>query len=159
MKLAVQQSGEGQSVWVVGDLYTTLASGEDTGGAYALLHALVPPGGGPPPHRHHREDEAFYILEVEITCHADGRSYTARAGSWVSLPKGSLHSFKNVGTAPARMLILVNPSGLEKYFAEVGQKAVPGSAPPPVTPAEIERLQAVAPKYGLEIHAGPDGLG
>ena len=51
--------GEGKKLWVVDELMTFKASGEDTGGAYSLTDSVVPPGGGPPPHIHHREDEAF----------------------------------------------------------------------------------------------------
>jgi hypothetical protein len=32
MQTGVLRAGEGKSVWVVGDLYTFLATGEDTGG-------------------------------------------------------------------------------------------------------------------------------
>jgi mannose-6-phosphate isomerase-like protein (cupin superfamily) len=53
-------------LWVVDELMTFKASGEDTGGAYALTDSVVPPGGGPPPHIHHREDEAFWVLEGEL---------------------------------------------------------------------------------------------
>src|SRR5262249_9800385 len=49
MDLSVLRAGEGPAYWVVGDLYAVLASGEDTDGAFALLHAVVPLGGGPPP--------------------------------------------------------------------------------------------------------------
>ena len=58
--------GEGKMLWVVDELMTFKASGEDTGGAYALTDSVVPPGGGPPPHIHHREDEAFWVLEGEL---------------------------------------------------------------------------------------------
>ena len=38
---------------VVGDTYTVLLSGEQTGGRFAMLDMLIPPGGGPPrPARH-----------------------------------------------------------------------------------------------------------
>lgn len=36
---------------VVGDTYTVLVAGSDTGGRYTLIDMLVPQGGGPPPHR------------------------------------------------------------------------------------------------------------
>lgn len=75
------EGGEGKSYWVVGHLNTVLASGEDTGGAHALLHAVVPPGGGPSLHVHRREDEAFYVLEGEVGFHADGRDIAATAGA------------------------------------------------------------------------------
>jgi quercetin dioxygenase-like cupin family protein len=152
MQTGMLNAGEGKAYWVVGDLYTVLASGEDTGGAYALIHATVPPGGEPPPHVHRRDDEAFYVLDGSLMFRADGRDIHPSAGAWVTLPKGCLHSFHNTGTTAARMLILVNPSGLEKFFAEVGQEATDrAAAPPPVTPADIDRLMAVAPRYGMEI--------
>jgi quercetin dioxygenase-like cupin family protein len=143
----VLQPREGRSVWVVGDLYTLLATGEDTNGAYALIHATVPPGSGPPPHIHRREDEAFFVLEGQVAFQVDGRNISATTGAWVTLPKGALHAFKNTGPTPAKMLILVNPSGLDKLFEEVGYASREES----VTPAAAEKLLAVAPKYGLEI--------
>ncbi|MEJ7663753.1 MAG: hypothetical protein WKG07_31590 [Hymenobacter sp.] len=33
----------------MGDTYRVIASGEQTGGAYAVIDMLVPPGGGPAP--------------------------------------------------------------------------------------------------------------
>jgi quercetin dioxygenase-like cupin family protein len=151
MNLSVLHQGEGPSYWVVGDLYTILASGDDTGGAYALIRGEVPAGGGPPPHTHRREDEAFYVLEGELTFQADGRAIPAKAGAWVTLPRGSRHTFKNTGATTARVLILVTPSSLEKFFAEVGRKAA-GEPSAEVTAADIEKLLTVAPKYGMEIY-------
>jgi quercetin dioxygenase-like cupin family protein len=153
MDVKLLQPGEGNAVWVVGDRYTTLASGAETGGAYAMIAALVPPGGGPPLHLHRREDEAFYVLEGEVAFEADGKHFTAGSGSWIALPRGSRHRFQNVGRTPARLLILVNPAGLEKMFAEAGRAAVPGdeATPHPVTPEDIQRLLAIAPRYGVEI--------
>lgn len=147
MQTAMLRAGEGKSVWVVGDRYTFLAIGEDTGGAYALIHATVPPQGGPPPHVHRREDETFYVLEGELTFQADGRTFELKPGAFITLPKGSLHTFKNIGTTTAKMLITVNPAGLEQFFAEVGH----GTQEEPVTPAAVEKLVAIASKYGLEI--------
>ncbi len=149
MKTNILRAGQGKSIWVVGDLYTILAAGEDTGGAYALIQAEVPPQSGPPAHVHHREDEAFYVLEGKVLFEADGRTMVAAAGSWVTLPWGTRHSFKNVGQTTAKMLILVTPSGLEKFFQEVGTPATNTMASPP--PPDIAKLLAVAPKYGLEI--------
>jgi quercetin dioxygenase-like cupin family protein len=156
MDSGILQAGEGRSIWVIGDRYTIKAAGRDTGAAFALIEALVPPGGGPPPHIHRREDEAFYVLEGELQFHVDGLDITAEAGAWITLAKGSLHHFKNVGSTPARMLILVTPAGLEDFFLEVGREAVAGeSEPAGPTPADIQKLLETAPKYGLEIRLPP----
>lgn len=37
--------GEGKMLWIVDELITFKASGEDTGGAYSLTDSVVPPGG------------------------------------------------------------------------------------------------------------------
>ena len=114
------------------------------------------PGSGPPPHIHNREDEAFYVLEGEIQFHADGSSFAATSGAWVTLAKGSLHHFKNTGSKPARMLIMVTPSGLENFFLEIGREAIDGESEPVApTPEDIQKLLQTAPKYGLEIRMPP----
>ena len=81
MNSGILRAGEGRSAWVVGDLYTVKASGEDTGGAFALIEVRVPPGWGPPPHIHRREDEAFCILDADITLRCgERRSRSAPRG-------------------------------------------------------------------------------
>jgi quercetin dioxygenase-like cupin family protein len=156
MNIGVIRAGEGRSIWVVGDRYTIKCSGNDTGGAFAMIEAIVPPGNGPPPHIHGREDEAFYVLDGELQFHVDGRSFTATSGSWVTLAKGSLHYFKNTGLKPARMLIVVTPAGLEDFFLEIGREAIDGESEPVApTPEDIQKLVKTAPKYGVEIRLAP----
>ena len=55
--------GTGASYWGPGDLYTFLVTGDESGGRYFSMLAVVPPDGGPPPHTHSAEDETFYVLE------------------------------------------------------------------------------------------------
>ena len=92
----------GGSVWLAGELYTSKVVSEDTGGAFALAEAITPPEGGPPPHVHHREDEAFYVLEGELEFMTEDGTIRAGAGSFVHVPKGTLHTYKNVGMTSAR---------------------------------------------------------
>ena len=146
------KTDKGRTVVVVGDVYRFLATGEETNGAYAIWEAIVPPGGGPPPHVHSREEEGFYILEGEITFTIDGKRLVATAGMFANMPVGTPHSFKNESDRPAKMLISVAPAGLEKMFFEVGVPVPQGAttAAPP-TKEEIEKLVAIAPRYGVEI--------
>ena len=137
---------------VVGDYYTFLATGEDTNGRYAFFEAAVFPGGGPPPHIHSREEEGFYVLEGEVAFYVDGNRQAVGPGTMLNVPVGTLHSFKNETDRPAKMLIWAAPAGIEKMFQEVGTLVADSSAAPsPPTPAEIERILAVAPRYGIEI--------
>lgn len=148
--------GEGPAFSAVGDVYRFLATGEQTGGAYVLSEARVLPGGGPPPHIHQREDEAFFVLAGEITFTLGDKKVVAKPGSFIQGPRGIPHAFKNESNAPARMLILVTPPGFEKFMAEFAQPVPSFDSPPlPVTPAEIQKLLAVAPNYGIEILAPP----
>jgi quercetin dioxygenase-like cupin family protein len=90
-------AGERRSVWATGDTCTFKVVGEDTGGALTLFVDFVPPQGGPPPHIHHREEEAFYLLEGELEFQAEeDRTLTVDAGSFLYIPKGTVHGFKNV---------------------------------------------------------------
>lgn len=143
---------QGRTIAVVGDVYRFLVTGDETNGKYAVFEALVLPGGGPPPHVHSREEEGFYVLEGEITFTIHGERVVARAGTFANMPIGTPHAFKNESDRPARMLITLVPAGLENMFFEAGVALPEGTttAAPP-THDEIERLLAVAPRYGIEI--------
>jgi quercetin dioxygenase-like cupin family protein len=144
--------GEGRRIGVVGDVYRFLAVGDETGGKYATCEAIVPPGGGPPPHIHSREEESFLVLEGQVTFYLGHDRIVAEPGTFLNMPVGSLHCFKNETDRAARMLISVAPAGLEKMFFEVGQLLADDAdlAQPPAH-ADIERLLEVAPRYGVEI--------
>lgn len=150
--LILRSLKEGRTLAVVGDVYRFLATGDDTGGKYALWESIVPPGGGPPPHIHRREEEGFYILEGEMTFYVGGERIVATAGTFTNMPIGTPHTFKNESNRTAKMLIMVAPAGLEQMFFEFGVPVPQGAttAPPP-TSEEIEKLLAIAPKYGIEI--------
>jgi quercetin dioxygenase-like cupin family protein len=152
MKPTIRPTGQGSTIAVVGDVYRFLATGEDTNGKYALLEAIVSPGGGPPPHVHSREEEGFYVLEGEVTLVIDGKPMVATAGMFANLPVGIPHSFKNETNRPAKMLISLAPAGLEQMFFEVGVPLAEGATTAlPPTKEEIEKLLAIAPRYGIEI--------
>jgi quercetin dioxygenase-like cupin family protein len=147
----LKRPDEGQTIGVVGDIYRFLAIGEETDGRYATWEATVPPGGGPPPHVHSREEESFYVLEGAIAFQVGEERFVAKAGMFANMPPGCLHCFKNETDKPAKMLISVAPAGLEKMFLEVGQPVAAGRTPLPPTREEIEKLLAIALRYGIEI--------
>ena len=119
-KVKIVPPGEGKCLWAAGDHYFFKNTGADTGGTYSLFEGLVPPGGGPPPHFHQREYEAFYVLEGELTFHANGASTVAGPGTFVHIPRDLLHTFKNESNRNARMLAIVAPAGMEEFLEEIG---------------------------------------
>jgi quercetin dioxygenase-like cupin family protein len=132
----------GETYWVMGDMFTYLVTGAESGGSYFTLVADVAPYGGPPPHVHHREEEQFYVLEGELTFSVGDQTIQVKAGDFVHIPRETVHSFKN-GATSARLLATFSPAGIEGFFREVGEPVKNRLAsPPPVTEATIGRLLA-----------------
>jgi quercetin dioxygenase-like cupin family protein len=143
---------------MVGDTYTIKATAASTGGAFGLVEASVPPGSGPPPHVHSREDEAFYLIDGVLELSTEGREAEARTGDFVFLPRGNVHSFRNPGLTPIRMLVIITPGGFEQYFADAGTPARPGEQAPPADRANFARIAELSARYGTQL-GGPGPVG
>ncbi len=147
--------GEGRrSLWVFDELLTYKVPSQHTGGAYSLFEVTTQPGAGPPPHVQHREDESFYVLEGEFEFSNGEETLRVGAGTLLYIPKGTLHTHKNVGEGVGRMLVTQTPGGLyEHFFEEVGKKAVDGEVGPLVfeDQPDVGRIVKVAAEYGIEI--------
>jgi mannose-6-phosphate isomerase-like protein (cupin superfamily) len=146
--------GAGSAIWFLRNRMTIKATAETTGGAYGLVETLIAPGFSPPLHVHHREDEAFWVLEGELTMRCGDRTFRASAGAFAFLPRGVPHTFVVEGDMPARMLTLLSPGGGEALFVEAGRPAEHDGLPP-AAPPDTELLKRVSEKYGSEIIGPP----
>ena len=91
-------------------------------------------------------------MEGEITFQIGEERIVATAGMFANMPVGVPHSFKNESDKPAKMVISIAPAGLEKMFFEIGVPLLEGSTTAlPPTKQDIEKLLAIAPRYGIEI--------
>ncbi len=137
--------------WSLGELLTLVATAEQTGGAFSLMHERLPRGAEPPPHVHRREDEAFFVLEGDLTVRVGDQAFTASPGSFVYCPRDVPHLL-TVESAEVRMLTLCTPGGVEKLFVELGVPA-PHRTLPPADGAEpdVERIVTLAAHYGAEV--------
>ena len=141
----------GPAYWGPGDHYTFLVTGEESGGAYFAMEALVPPGGGPPPHIHREEDETFYLLEGHIEFRLGEETITAGPGDFVNIPRGTVHSFHNAGAETARMVLTFTPAGIERFFEETLEPAPNDAVDAPDNVDEVAaRYVAASARYGLE---------
>jgi mannose-6-phosphate isomerase-like protein (cupin superfamily) len=66
------------------------------------------------PHVHADEDDAFYILEGELTFVLGDEEVSAPAGTFVLAPPGVEHGFRNDGAEPARILNIHAPAGFDR---------------------------------------------
>jgi quercetin dioxygenase-like cupin family protein len=140
---------------LVGDTYTILLSGNDTGGRYCLIDMHIPPGGGPPPHRHDFE-ESFTILEGEIEATFRDEKSVVRAGETINIPANAPHSFTNTSEQAVRLLCVCAPAGQEEFFAQVGVPLMNRTAPPPKLDAAgqaafTKKALELAPQYRTEL--------
>jgi mannose-6-phosphate isomerase-like protein (cupin superfamily) len=147
-----QPAADKPAYWMADHRMTVLIPGEQTNNAYTVLEAFIVPGGGTPPHIHHREDEMFYILAGDFTILAGEQLIQANAGTCVHISAGTVHNFRNKGGGPGRMLIMYTPAGFENYFSTVGIPTThDDETAPPVTQETLERFQAYAAQFNLEI--------
>jgi quercetin dioxygenase-like cupin family protein len=148
----------GSSVWYLGCLFTVLADAQETGGRFGLVESLSPKGTEPPRHVHGREDEAFYLLEGEITFFIGEETYEATPGTFVLAPRGVPHSY-TFETEEIRMLVFVAPGGFEEFFrpAQSSEPAQALEPPPPAEgPPDVPAIVAALEHHGVEV-VGPPG--
>jgi mannose-6-phosphate isomerase-like protein (cupin superfamily) len=142
-------SADGKPIHVITEDVTIKISSRDTGGAFTVFEGRTRPQSGPPLHRHHHEDEYWFIVEGAYKFVVDGEEIYAGAGDTVFAPRGSSHTFQNIGSEPGRTITTVIPGGVDLFFEEL-EKAVPrGVAPDP------DRMLPVFDRYGLELLGPP----
>ncbi len=131
--------------WQMGSLWSVLASGAQTGGSYSLIEQLMPPGPQAPPHLHEGTDEVFYLLEGEAEFLLEDRREVARQGALVFIPRGTVHAFRVLGDAPARVLNLYTPAGFERAVTTFAPRADARTLPPSGwTPPEVPDARRAA---------------
>jgi mannose-6-phosphate isomerase-like protein (cupin superfamily) len=149
--MIVAGPGEGRSI--PGSAGITLkATAEQTGGSIGFFEATSEPGFAAPRHIHYSTDELFYVLSGEFQFLVGEQLVHARPGTFVFIPRGTVHAPKVIGTEPGKVLSAFIPGGQEGAFEEFARLAPgPGgdSAPDP------EQAQAIARKYDSEFVGPP----
>lgn len=143
--------GGGERLWIAGDVVHLKATAAQTGGAFTVLEIESAPGNGPPPHIHERENEVFYVLDGAFEFLLGDRLVRGEAGTFVFVPHGTVHRFRNTGDRPGRILVHFTPGGLDGFFREAGTPATHDGPAPPIDDAEIARTTAAGERYGLRV--------
>ena len=115
---AILQSPEEATTHVaVGGSISIRLRSQDTDGQLGLIEQVIPAGHpGPALHVHPEFDETFYVIEGSLALRVGDEARDSGPGTVAYIPRGTPHTFANPSEAPARMLVLVNPGGFERYF-------------------------------------------
>ena len=140
---ALVPAGQGRTLRAFGDEVTVYLDGQQTGGRCTMFLDVTPPGGGPPPHYHLNEDEWFHVLEGHVSFLKEGQWTEVGPGASAFIPKGVVHTFKNVGDTPLKQLITTSPSGFEVFFGRCAEEFARPGAP------DMPRILAIAAEHGI----------
>jgi quercetin dioxygenase-like cupin family protein len=140
--------GQGVAIWHLGALLTFKATSAATGGRCWAKEMLAPRGAAPARHVHTHEDEAFYVLDGEVSVYIGEEVTHASPGSFLWAPRGVSHTFC-VESDTARVLVF-STGHFDRFFLETGTSAATPTLPPPLTePPELDALIAAAQEYGV----------
>jgi quercetin dioxygenase-like cupin family protein len=123
MRELVLAPGEGLSVEnPVGGLFTFKITSDETCGALTAIETFVVRQEGPPLH-FHEQDELIYTLAGSMRVKLGDTLREAPAGSFVFIPRGTPHTWQNIGAEPLRFFATIMPAAVafEEFFKRYAQ--------------------------------------
>jgi quercetin dioxygenase-like cupin family protein len=104
-----------------GVLFTSLATREDTRGQVSVFDvALAPQTGSAQLVSNNWQSQAFYILNGDVTFQIGDKTTLGTPGTFVYLPAETSYAFQNLGTTPARTLLLTTPVSVPEPSSTLG---------------------------------------
>ncbi|MCI4368034.1 MAG: cupin domain-containing protein [Thermoplasmata archaeon] len=148
-KVVVFGPGEGNEFRIEADRFTTKGDASQRSALFSVVEYEGAPGvPGPPPHVHWAFEEAWFILEGEVTFTSQGKQIAARKGTYLFVPRGVPHTFEVAGKKPAHWVGIFSPGRYVGLVEELGA-FLPGGRPP-----ELEGIVRLFAKYDSEMVSG-----
>ena len=139
-----------ESFYVLGDRIAL--RGDLAGSNLTMIDVTIPPGGGVPPHTH-ASPETFRVLEGRVSfwraTDTGSEEIEAGPGDVVVVPSDVPHGYRNAGTAPAVVMVLLEPA-MVAFFRAMADPA-PLAGPP--TPEILARVGALTTAHGIRMLA------
>lgn len=124
-----------------------IEDGSHTEHRLALYEATVPPGpASPPQHVHHEHDEIFIVTRGKLRFTSGSESVDVEAGSCVTVPTGTPHTFANPFDQPAGFIGTLSPDRYVEYFRDLGRLPVDDKGM--LSPADVGQAMA---RYATEV--------
>jgi len=97
---------------------STLA-GVEVGNAVGVTlgRALMKPGCSDPLHAHDNCEEIIYVLSGTLGCQIGDETVILHKGDTLVVPAGLFHNRKNLGDAPAEVLVIFSSGRIESRLA------------------------------------------
>jgi quercetin dioxygenase-like cupin family protein len=127
-----------------------LLHGEETGGFVSVTEVTLAPHTAGPPLHTHDFDEAFYMLDGELTFQVEDALATRGAGEVSFAPRNVAHALANHSDAPARYVLVCTPAGFERHFARIAAEAA-GAEPPQWALQPIPEVTVVGPPIKAQV--------
>jgi mannose-6-phosphate isomerase-like protein (cupin superfamily) len=124
-----------------------IEDGSHTEHRLGLIEATVPPGpASPPQHIHRQHDEIFIVTKGRLRFTSGDQSVDVEAGSCVTVPPGTPHTFSNPFDEPATFIGTMTPDLYVEYFRDLGR--LPLDERGMLNPADVGRAMA---NYATEV--------
>jgi quercetin dioxygenase-like cupin family protein len=148
------RAGEGRpgGQWLVhGEkAFSTKVSGADIGKTYTAIEVHTPPDRGPELHIHFDQNELFYVLKGSIGLQCGSDRMILRVGDSFMAPANIPHAYVTLGTEPAHMLNVFDPSsGTESFFSEYAPLVSVEGEPDP------NKLAQAYARHGMKVVGPP----
>jgi quercetin dioxygenase-like cupin family protein len=89
---------------------------------------------------HREHDEVFIVTEGKLRFTSGSESVDVEAGSYVTVPPGTPHTFSNPFDKPAKFINTITPDLYIEYFRDLGR--LPVDEHGLLNPADIGRAMA-----------------
>jgi quercetin dioxygenase-like cupin family protein len=143
---------------LMGPLVRFLVDPAEAAGAFGLICGIVAPGVAIPLHSH-ADPEVLFVLDgaLEFLRHdgKTGRWLTARRGETISIPGNVKHALRNSSCESTSLLLVTTPN-IFGFFRALANPVDLDAKPTPPTPADMERLMALAAKHNYWLASPED---
>ncbi|WP_458098223.1 cupin domain-containing protein [Roseomonas sp. WA12] len=114
----ISRSEDRQWLEFGGERVSIRLASKHTGGSCSIVEGVLAPLSGPPLHIHQHEDEIVQVLEGELRFMLGKEVFDVAAGSYVFIPRGMAHTWRNLTDTTVRAVGFFSPGGAEAIFAQ-----------------------------------------
>jgi len=131
-----------------------LLTGDDSNGSVSVFEVLVPAGQklAAPAHMNDAYEEILYGVKGVLTWTVDGTATEVGPGQALSIPRGAVHRFENLGSEDVKQLAVITPAIMgPEYFREAAEVIGAAAGGPPDRGKMIEVFR----RHGMTVAAPP----